>query len=116
MNKHNMERKSDKNIQEAPETSVRTAVIRDTFHVQRRGLVLVLDEIDGATTGAGIIKSARGSSRFSGPEIIDFTDKSHALAVIALESNAKDNFVKGDKISLELPGGKRGCHCLAQTN
>ena len=98
-----MERKLDRDIQEAPKTSVRTAVIRDTFHVQRRGLVLILDEVDGAITGAGIIKSAHGSSRFSGPEIIDFSDKSHAFAVIALESNAKDDFVKGDKISFEFP-------------
>jgi len=103
INKHSMERKLDRDIQEAPKASVRTAVIRDTFHVQRRGLVLVLDEVDGAITGAGIIKSARGSSRFSGPEIIDFADKSHAFAVIALESNAEGDFVKGDKISFEFP-------------
>lgn len=62
-----------------------------------------MDEIDGTITGVGVIKSVRGSSWFSGPEIVDFVDKSYAPAVIALALNAKDNFAKGDKVSFEFP-------------
>lgn len=62
-----------------------------------------MDEVDGAILGGGVIKSARGSSRFSGPEFIDFVDESYALAIIALEANAKDNFTKGNKVSFEFP-------------
>ncbi len=82
-------------------TPVSTAIIRDTFHLHRRGLVLVLDELDGAVTGPGVVRSVRGASRFSGPEIADFVDRSHAIAVVALDPDAADHFAKGDTVSFE---------------
>lgn len=78
-----------------------TATIRDTFRLYQRGLVLVLDELDGAVTGPGVIRSVRGASRFSGPEIVDFADRSYAIAVVALDPDAMDHFAKGDTVSLE---------------
>ena len=80
-------------------TPVSTATIRDTFRIHGRGLVLVLDELDGVVTGPGVVRSARGASRFSGPEIVDFTDRSYALAVIALDPDAADHFAEGDAVS-----------------
>ena len=75
------------------------ATVWDTFHVHGRGLVLVLDQLDGAVTGPGVVRSARGASRFAGPEIVDFVDRSHAIAVIALDPGAADHFAKGDTVS-----------------
>ena len=68
-------------------------------HLHQRGLALVLDYPNGAVTGPGMVRSARGVSRFSGLGIVDFADRSHAVAVVALDLDAKDNFARGDMAS-----------------
>jgi len=65
-------------------------------------LVLVLDELDGTITGAGVVRSARGASRFLCPEIVDFVDRSYSIAVIALDPNAKDYFGKSDPFRFDF--------------
>ena len=76
-----------------------TATVRDAFCLHGRGLVLVLDEFDGAITGPGVVRGAHGASWFSGPEIADFAGQSSAIAVIALDLDAENHFAKGDMVS-----------------
>lgn len=78
-----------------------TATARNTFHLHGRGLVLVLTELDGTVTGPGVVRSARGASRLSGPDIVGFVDRSCAIVVVALDPDAKDHFAKGDTVSFE---------------
>ena len=94
----------DKDNRAASGMPATTARVQETFHLHKRGFVLVFAELDGAIPGPGVVKSVRGSASFSGPEIVDFVDRSHALAVIAREPDAKDNFAKGDRVSFEFSG------------
>ena len=85
--------------------STATAIIRDTFRLHGRGLVLVLDDLDGTVTGPAVVRSVRGASRFSGADIVDLVDRSFAIAVVALDTDAVDHFAKGDAVSFEPDPG-----------
>ena len=80
------------------------ATIQDTFRISDRGLVLVLSDLDGAIPWEGVVRSARGTSRYLGPEIVDFTDRTWAFAVVARDPGAEGQLAKGDRVSFEAAG------------
>ncbi len=86
-----------------------SAVIKNTFSLRGRGLVLVLENLQGSFICGDAVTSRRGVSSFTGPEFLDYRDsagaKVAALCIIAIDPNAAAIFQEGDPISFVPSSG-----------
>ena len=80
-----------------------STAIEYIFALTDRGLVLILEDVEGAIREGQIATGPRGSSLVSAPGYTRNVDRTSNIAVLALAQNAKDLFKVGDRLTFTMP-------------